>query len=63
MINTTLEQRQARDRFAAAAITGMLASWDRGNAMRLFDMIEIANDAWAMADQMMRTREPKGEDS
>lgn len=55
------EARTLRDQFAAAALTGMLASWDRGNAGRLFDMQEIAADAFCMADEMMCCRTPKAE--
>lgn len=50
----TLEQ--LRDEFAAAALTGLLASWHRGNAGRLFDFDSIVADAYAAADAMLHQR-------
>jgi hypothetical protein len=54
---------QVRDQFASAALVGMLSSWDRGNSGRVYDMDELASDAYLMADQMMRVRarKPEGE--
>lgn len=49
----SLEFDRIRIEFAKAALTGMLASWERGNGGRLYDFKQLATDAWDAANAMM----------
>lgn len=52
------EEIALRDKFASDAMKGILASWHRGGIGRIFDVKEIASDAYAIANAMLQ--ESKG---
>jgi hypothetical protein len=50
-------RKQYRATLAAAALQGLLASFNEGDANRLFDMKAIAEDAVALADATLEVLE------
>lgn len=52
-----MKEIELRDWFAAGALQGMLASWEKGNTGRLFNFDALADDAYAAADAMLKQRE------
>lgn len=56
-LQTEIYLIELRDSFARSAMQGILASWNRGNSGRLLVEDAIADDAYVIADAMLKRRE------